>query len=273
MDRALFDAVQQKLTDQWTNRTTIRNASDHLLAGLLFDDARHRMVPTHATKAGVRYRYYVSLPHLHGESKTASVGSVSRIPATEIEEIIVKSLNDHLITRREKPTSSITHVKDRGALLEQIARIDVHEDRLNVRLKAAVADESDSSDGHLLSIPWQKPPSRKSRQILIPRGIPKNEVRPMRIQRRARVVTAIARGRHWLDEIVSGSVTNVEQIATRQKCSARQVNMTISLAFLAPDLVRAAVEGRLSRGIGVERLRDAPAEWSRQFEALGLNPQ
>ena len=30
---------------------------------------------------------------------------------------------------------------------------------------------------------------------------------------------------------------------------------------------------RLPRGIGVERLRDAPAEWSRQFEALGLNPQ
>jgi site-specific DNA recombinase len=93
MDRALFDAVQQKLTDQWTNRTTKRNASDHLLTGLLFDDAGHRMVPTHATKAGVRYRYYVSLPHLHGESKTASVGSVSRIPATEIEDIIVKSLN------------------------------------------------------------------------------------------------------------------------------------------------------------------------------------
>ena len=53
----------------------------------------------------------------------------------------------------------------------------------------------------------------------------------------------------------------------------RQVNMTISLAFLAPDLVKAAVEGRLPRGIGVERLRDAPAEWSRQFEELGLNPR
>ena len=70
-----------------------------------------------------------------------------------------------------------------------------------------------------------------------------------------------------------GSVTGVQQIATRQKCSVRQVNMTISLAFLAPALVRAAVEGRLPRGIGVERLRDAPAEWSRQFEALGLNPR
>src|SRR5256885_9095129 len=59
----------------------------------------------------------------------------------------------------------------------------------------------------------------------------------------------------------------------RHKCSVRQINMTISLAFLAPDLVKAAVGGRLPRGIGVERLRDAPAEWSRQFEALGLNPQ
>ena len=37
--------------------------ADHLLTGLLFDDANHRMVPTHATKAGIRYRYYVSLPH------------------------------------------------------------------------------------------------------------------------------------------------------------------------------------------------------------------
>lgn len=50
-------------------------------------------------------------------------------------------------------------------------------------------------------------------------------------------------------------------------------NMTISLAFLAPRLVRAGVEGCLPRGINIERLRDAPGEWIRQLEALGLNPQ
>jgi site-specific DNA recombinase len=66
---------------------------------------------------------------------------------------------------------------------------------------------------------------------------------PTRIERRARLVSAIARGRRSLEEIVSGSVTDLQQIATRQKCSVRQVNMTISLSFLAPDLVRAAVEG------------------------------
>jgi hypothetical protein len=48
--------------------------------------------------------------------------------------------------------------------------------------------------------------------------------------------------------------------------------MAISLAFLAPNLVKAAVEGRLPRGIGIERLRDPPTEWSRQFVALGLIP-
>jgi site-specific DNA recombinase len=273
MDRALFDAVQQKLTEQWTTRSTARNASDHLLIGLLFDDAGRRMVPTHAIKAGVRYRYYVSLPHLHGESRITPVGSVSRIAAIEIEDVIVKSLQEHLIAKKEKPSSIVGQDGDRKVLQDWVVRIDVHADHLAVRLKSAEDQEgSGATDDHQLSIPWQKPPSRKSRQILLPHGVPRSEVRPTRIERRARLVTAISRGRRWLDEIVSGSVTDVEQIATRQKCSVRQVNMTISLAFLAPDLVRAAVEGRLPRGIGVERLRDAPAEWGQQFEALGLNP-
>ena len=273
MDRQLFDAVQQKLTDQWSHRNHAKTKSNHLLMGLLYDDAGHRMIPTHATKAGIRYRYYVSLPHLKGESKTTSVGSVSRIPATDIENIIVKSVNEHLLAQHDQPSSGRAHADDLGLITEQVVRIDVRKDRLIVRFKSAGTEEgSHSADDQMLSIPWQKPPSRKSRQILIPVGVSRNDVRATRIERRARLVNAIARGRRWLDEIVSGSVTDVQPIAARQKCSARQVNLTISLAFLAPDLVKAAVEGRLPRGIGVERLRDAPAEWSRQFEALGLNP-
>jgi site-specific DNA recombinase len=51
------------------------------------------------------------------------------------------------------------------------------------------------------------------------------------------------------------------------------VNMTISLAFLAPDLVKAAIDGRLPHGMGVARLGDLPAEWSRQHQMLGLAAQ
>ena len=173
MDRALFDAVQQKLTDQWTN------ASDHLLTGLLFDEAGHRMVPTHATKSGIRYRYYVSLPHLHGESKTASVGSVSRIPAAELEDVIVKSLHEYLVAQKERPSLSGTRTVDRKALQDSIARIDVHEDRLAIRLKPGDGEEASDSATQLLSIPWQKLPPKRSRQILLPHGVPRNEVRPL----------------------------------------------------------------------------------------------
>src|SRR5256884_6030891 len=130
MDRQLFDAVQQKLTDQWSHRNHTKTKSDHLLTGLLYDDAGHRMIPTHATKAGIRYRYYVSQPLLKGESKTVSVGSVSRIPATDIEDIIVKSVNEHLVGQHGESTSSAP-ADDRGVMIaEQMLRIDVHKDRL-----------------------------------------------------------------------------------------------------------------------------------------------
>jgi len=166
-----------------------------------------------------------------------------------------------------------------GAIAESVDRIDVYKDRLAIRLRSQenpgtinLGDKNEPTDDRLLSISWQKPPSKRFREILLPYGSSRKEGRPERPERRLRLVSAIARGRLWLDEILSGSVTDAERIALRERCSARHINMTISRAFLAPKLVRAAVEGRLPRGINIERLRDVPVEWSRQFEALGLNP-
>jgi site-specific DNA recombinase len=88
--------------------------------------------------------------------------------------------------------------------------------------------------------------------------IHRSDARPEQFERRARLVSAISRGRRWLDDVVLGWVTTIAELCSREKCSTRQINMTISLAFLAPNLVKAAVEGRLPRGIGVERLRDPP---------------
>jgi site-specific DNA recombinase len=274
LDRKLFAAVRQKSLAQWSHRTVARNKSDHLLTGLLFDDAGHRMVATHATKAGVRYRYYVSTASLHGEAKTASAGSVSRVPAADIEDIVARSLKEHLAAKQDGPTLSALPLGNPSIFAELIAGIVVHKDRLVVRFKSDQTDEaSDRPDAQLLTIPWQRPPSKRSRRMLLPHNASRSEVRPEQFERRARLVSAIARGRQWLDDVVSGRVTTVAELCAREKCSVRQVNMTISLAFLAPDLVKAAVEGRLPRGIGVERLRDPPTEWSRQFEALGLNSE
>jgi hypothetical protein len=71
-------------------------------------------------------------------------------------------------------------------------------------------------------------------------------------------------------ELIADPTANAESISAREGCSVRQVNMTISLAFLAPDFVKAAIDGRLPHGMGVTRLRDLPPEWSRQQKMLGL---
>ncbi|MGA8976923.1 MAG: hypothetical protein WB496_27775 [Pseudolabrys sp.] len=68
--------------------------------------------------------------------------------------------------------------------------------------------------------------------------------------------------------MIGGTVANVEQIAAAENCTIRQINMTISVAFLAPNLLQAAVDGCLPRGVGIANLRDGPAEWCRQYARI-----
>jgi site-specific DNA recombinase len=132
--------------------------------------------------------------------------------------------------------------------------------------------QSKRSDG-ALRVPWHKMPSTRRREILMPETASIQGGRPIRSETRATLVASIARGRRWLDELITNLSATTESIAERERCSARKINMTISLAFLAPDLVKAAVEGRLPHGMGVVRLCDLPAEWSRQHQVLGLTSQ
>ena len=105
------------------------------------------MIPTHATKAGIRYRYYVSTPVLHGEAKTASAGSVSRVPAADIEDTVVKFLKEHLAANKTRRQPALRPLGDRGDIAQLVAGIVVHRDRLIIRLKSDNADEaSDSPD-------------------------------------------------------------------------------------------------------------------------------
>jgi site-specific DNA recombinase len=99
------------------------------------------------------------------------------------------------------------------------------------------------------------------------------QARPLRSENRATLVASIARGRRWLDELITAETATTDSIAKRERCSVRKVNMTISLAFLAPDLLKAAIDGRLPHGMGVARLADLPAEWPRQHQMLGLAAQ
>jgi hypothetical protein len=71
-------------------------------------------------------------------------------------------------------------------------------------------------------------------------------------------------------ELIRDSSRIIESIAAREKKTERSIRMTLSLAFLSPALVKAAIDGRLSRGFGVKRLMDLPMSWSDQWSVLGL---
>lgn len=87
---------------------------------------------------------------------------------------------------------------------------------------------------------------------------------PVRAEMRARLVEAIATRRRWIEELVSGDITGIEELAKRHQCSSRAVRMTLNLAFLSPTLVRAAIDGTLPHGCGLTKLANTPAEWAEQ---------
>src|SRR4051794_16209113 len=131
LDPELFEAVQAKLTEQWSHRTATRNKSASLLSGLLIDDAGHLMTPTHATKNGVRYRYYVSQPYLRGLAKSSS-SSVSRVPAADIEAAVIDALTLHL-DDRSRPAGDQNQA-DRSTIAANVARIEVRKNQLAIQL-------------------------------------------------------------------------------------------------------------------------------------------
>ena len=188
------------------------------------------------------------------------MGSVHRVPAIEIETIVSDAV------RREL---QLLAGADADLIKTHVVRVEVQPHRLVVELMTPQTEEA-TAESTTVYIPWQKPPSKRRREIIAPHSATRKDARPIRADARARLVAAIAQARRWLDELVAGTVTDIEAIASRERCSVRKVNMTISLAFLAPDLVKAAIEGRLPRGVGIARLCDQPAEWSSQYLELGL---
>ena len=130
LDRALFDAVQAKLAAGANVRELKLKASPSILAGRIFDERGNRMTPTHTNKQGVRYRYYVSHALLQKRSKDA--GSVTRVPAHEVETAVVAAVRDHLAKSSVvDPEPSIT---ERNLIEQHVDRIIVQPQSVAIHL-------------------------------------------------------------------------------------------------------------------------------------------
>jgi site-specific DNA recombinase len=108
------------LDEQNNSHKTARMKSEALLTGLIFDDRGNRMSPSHTRKNGIEYRYYLSSALLDGRPTKA--GSTPRVPAVEIETLVIKAVREHL-----KPEESND---DLGIVKAYVARVEVQADQL-----------------------------------------------------------------------------------------------------------------------------------------------
>jgi site-specific DNA recombinase len=92
----------------------------------------------------------------------------------------------------------------------------------------------------------------------------------MRTKARAILIDALRDAHHWLDDLTRSPNQTIEALAAREGKTERWIRRTLSLAFLCPTLVRAAIDGRLPRGYRVKRLMDLPMDWPQQWAVLGL---
>jgi hypothetical protein len=259
LTKVIFEAVQTKLAAQLNNHKKTQAKSAAPLIGKIFDDQGVLMGPSHTRKKGRKYRYYISSCLLQGRKDRA--GSISRVPAPEVESAIVAALRKRLGRNAD--------VDDNDLLRNTVERVEIRSKELVVSVKRQGLSKSLSK----IRIAWIKPPLKRRREILLPTdSLDHDRTKPIRSDARLRLIKAIARSRLWVREMKSGTIKDAAEIARRERRSVRSVNKTLSLAFLAPGLVKAAIDGNLPRGIGYARLCDLPVEWSRQYTSLGLKP-
>jgi site-specific DNA recombinase len=100
--RELWDRVQAQLkSDHQGRRNGLKANSPSLLVGLLQDAEGNRFTPSHTSKNGRRYRYYVSQTTSDGKERGEAANKPARVPAHDVERQVVLKLQSFLQSGRE----------------------------------------------------------------------------------------------------------------------------------------------------------------------------
>ena len=245
-----FEAVQAQLAANHHAKTQTGASSAHLLAGRIRTADGQLMTPSHAQKGQTRYRYYLARSVLNGGP---AASSIRRIAAPAIETVVLASLR--------QATRAGADMADADLVSRHLRQITVHADQLELEL----VGQDDA-----IVVAWSPAASRRRRDIIVPPGRGGDRLRPMKAENRTRILRAIAKARGWMRDLTDGRIAGTDAIAARETITERSVRMTLTLAQLAPSIVKAIIDARLPRGIGIRDLVDLPASWTEQETALGI---
>jgi site-specific DNA recombinase len=238
------------------------------------------MSPTHTNKGGARYRYYVSQSVLQGKLRPA--GLVGRVPAAEIEGLVITALRKHL-----NATGSGEQLPDNDLeLLERhLERVTLMPKHLELRLRPSVepappdnqANKENSANRDssaplmanvtTITVPWASPVPAAVKGII---HVPSHNT-PMKPSRRESLLMAIAQARSWVDELANGRVGSLAALARREGKAERHIRLLLPLAFVSPRIVSTILGGTAPAGLTITALAHAlPWSWAEQERHLGL---
>ncbi len=285
----LFDSVQAQLAANIGERRSGKHfRHPSLLAGMIRDASDRPMSPSHAVKAGKRYRYYVSNEAVPAEQSA----SAKRIPAAALDASVIRAVSlavadtslllDGIGDVSARQISRIRQVS--LGLAEQLKgsrTADVRTRLLAIDLQVIVhADriEASCSRKRLLALfdPALEILKARSRVSFdVPASLQRrgHEVK-LRLEptgdvsapRDPKLVNLIVRA-HAAREQLSGADFALPSQARRELARVARAS------YLAPDIVTAIFEGRQPPSLGarkLERIGNLPICWKEQRLMLGF---
>ncbi|WP_281017528.1 MULTISPECIES: recombinase family protein [unclassified Minwuia] len=306
IDDAIWGAVQEMLDGRSNHRQVPVNvpSSSHLLKGRLFDDAGEPLYATQASKQGQRYFYYTS-KHLVVRKADSSRGW--RLPAPELDQLIIGQLvvmlrdplrvmdlqahcqdDSNAVTRTIDAASraadilaSADGIERRCMLDALLERVELRESGISLGLRpSAINGGSDpggpgtglSGDGdwtETVVVELSVQLSRRangSRIVLGGGDQATNGPDP-------KLVQLVADAHRWNRMLAEGTVASLRELSDREQLDRSDIGRILNLAYLAPDIVEAILDGRQPVGLTVRKLRrmsELPLDWEAQRRMLGF---
>lgn len=282
IDQTLWNEVQTQLSANSQRREKQRSLpSDSLLAGILFDDQGHRLIPSHSQKQSKRFRYYVSEPLITNVREEALDGI--RIPANDLERIVIKQLiqwlsNDEVLIEELHPQPELIHktlVEARSLAQDleskshayQIIRkvvksVSVGKESITITLLPRSIMEENSEVTSALTLPITIKRCGFAMRLLIEGQTTRQEVDH-------RLIQNIAKGYRWMELLTSGEVKSVGEIAAKEAITNSHVTRMIYRACLSPKIVKSILDRMQPASFTSETLKDLlplPIDWDEQMK-------
>ncbi len=272
-----------------------RRPARRWLNGCLFD--RHgrpmrtsyamRTVRSGSVLASKRYWYYASKPEGIDDRRT-----VDRLPAepleTVIHKIILRHMTDHAWLTSVLAAAGFCPNAITDAIWRMGQKATERSETNNAEVPSGVVHRADLRDGLIglrinlapllnnpavsealappIEVPITLQRNGRNRPIVLraDTGVP---------QRDPDLIALVADSRRWMQDLVEGRVGSVAELTEREQLRPGAVSRILPLAWLAPDITEAILEGRQPAALTAKALRDLPElplAWSDQRRVLGF---